>query len=159
MRDRLFTCVGLILLCGCGSYDEKPVSGPKPATPATSGTTPTSTTGAIAPPSSGPPGSGPPGSGPTDRTRLDKVGVKRVELSNVVGVYLNAKASINSRMMALNAHAVAEQFKGANGRYPNDYAELEVALKSEGKELPPLQPGYTYVFDPSDGQVYVEGGN
>jgi len=149
---------------GCGSYDERPYAKPVPPQIG-SEDPPTATEGAPAEgtdPASIPAvdeaqaGAEAANGETTERTRLSELGVKRVPLENVVGVYLNAKVAINSRLLAINAHQVAEQFKAINDRYPNDYAELEVQLKNEGKELPELQAGHRYVFDPSDGQVYVE---
>ncbi|MDA1178857.1 MAG: hypothetical protein O2931_08685 [Planctomycetota bacterium] len=154
---RLALLVIVVGLSGCGEYNEQAYRPPQPA--AVEGTVEgTVDAAADAPVDEPQPARNATADSPdaTERTPLAEVGVKRVPLTNVVGVYLNAKASINSRLLANNAYSVAQQFKAINDRYPNDYAELEIELQKEGKELPELQAGHRYVFDPSDGQVYVE---
>lgn len=147
---RIACCLVTLLAIGCGSYEPTPLpqvaadAPEQPDAPAPGGPPP------------GYPDEYPQPGGPQERRAIGSE-IKRYPLTNVVGVFLGAKQSIENRTMEARVHQIVQQFRAIEGRVPDSYEELEAAFDREGFSLPDLKPGYKYVFDPSDQKVYVEG--
>ena len=150
-----------ITLPGCGSYEPRPLPQSEMAAAATTDTSSLDQQGIPGPQSGyGEYGDAPGGGQGVERRLASDRPIRRVPLTDAVGTYLNAAASIRQRAIEAGVKQVVDQYKAIHDEYPRDYEHLVSLLKDEGKEAPSekdLNPGCKYVFDSTDGQLYVEG--
>jgi hypothetical protein len=90
----------------------------------------------------------------------DTVG-KRVQAGEgYLGGVLRAPARIENRLTLLNMQKALDFYKATNGYYPRSHDDfMREIVQANQIQLPTLQPGERYVYDPQDAKLYVERQN
>ncbi len=88
---------------------------------------------------------------PADAKRASDQGVQHTQ-GGYMGAVIGANRSIRQRVADLSWQKSVQLYEATNGHKPRNTQEFVEHMRGERTPLPELEPGYTYLYIPDEGQ-------